>query len=237
MKKITLYLITTLLLCGCIITDDITPEELDKPNSGLVLRITFDNKNAEDISGYNQDGVINSSNFVTNTPNGEGYAYNIVNEDDLIRVPYNPLKEISEYSICFWVRDPSQGLLLNAYGNSTNSSSANFPTIRISNNNFYAGFSWGSISDHFTYDSTTILQNGDWHHVVITVTPDYQHLYINGSRMSTQQTNVDYSESSEIHIGGALGNIAGALMKIDNIRLYNRAIPDSQIKLIINEER
>ncbi len=237
MNRLLYLSIFALLLNSCIVKDDIEAGDLNNTSAGLELFINFDSQTAIDVSGNGYNGVLGGSRFVTNTPNGSGYAYNIVETSDLLTIPYNPFRGLDEYSICFWLRDPSQGLLMNAYGNSTDSNTANYPTIRISDNLLYSGFCSYSINDYFNYNPSTLLQNGEWHYLVITVTSTEQSLYIDGSKVSTQVEYVDSSNSSEIHFGGVLYNYAGSVMKIDNIRVYNRAISSQEISLIYNEEK
>ncbi|MFI3301724.1 MAG: LamG domain-containing protein [Rikenellaceae bacterium] len=237
MYKFIYFAIATCLLSSCIITDDVEYEDLNNTSSGLLLYITFDGQTAKDYSGHSYNGIAGGNNYVTNTPNGTGYAYNIVSASDYVTIPYNPLKGRTEYTISFWVRDPSQGLLINTYGNDTNNRYTNYPAIRVNDNKLYACFKSYSISsDYFNYDTSSVLQNGNWHHVVVTVTPYSQALYVNASKAATQQASVSESQSSEIHIGGALSDYTGAMMKIDNLRIYSRAITAEEIKLIYNEE-
>lgn len=237
MNRLLYLSIFALLLNSCIVTDDIEAEDLDTTSAGLELFINFDNQAATDISGNRYNGLVGGDRFVTNTSNGSGYAYNIVEASDLLIIPYNPFAGLTEYSICFWVRDPSQGLLMNTYGNSTDSNTANYPTLRISDNLLYSGFSSYSINDYFNYNPSTILQDGDWHYLVITATSSMQYLYIDGLKVSTQMEEISGSNSSEVHFGGSLYNYAGSMMKIDNIRIYSRAVSAQEISLIYNEER
>lgn len=229
--------IFALFLNSCIITDDIEAEDLDTSNTGLELYINFDNQTATDNSGNGYNGILGGTRFVTSTPKGSGYAYNIVETDDLLIVPFNPLAGLTEYSICFWIKDPSQGLLMNAYGYSGNSSNQNFPVLRISDDLFYSSFSGYSINDYFNYKPSSVLQDGNWHFLVVTVNQELQELYVDGSRVATQQEGVGGSASSELYFGGTLYGYAGALMKIDNIRLYNRSITSQEIGLIYKAEK
>lgn len=237
MNKLLYLSLCALLLNSCIITDEIEAEVLDTTDSGLELFINFDSQTATDISGNGYNGLVGGSRFVTNTPSGSGYAYSIVEASELITIPYNPFIGLTEYSICFWLRDPSQGLLMNTYGNNTNSNTANYPTIRISDNLFYSAFNSYAMSDYFNYNPSTVLQDGDWHYVVITASSELQSLYVDNSKVATQLESVNTSASSEIHFGGVLYEYAGASMKIDNIRIYSRALTSQEISLIYNEER
>lgn len=237
MKNLLYLSIFALILNSCIVTDELEAEVLDTTNSGLELLINFDSQTANDISGNKYNGTLGGDRFVTNTPSGSGYAYNIVEASDLLIIPYNPFSGLTEYSFCFWVRDPSQGLLMNTYGSNTNSNTSNYPTLRISDNLLYSGFSSYCISNYFNYNPSTVLQDGDWHYLVITVTSTLQCLYIDGIKMSTQTASVSGSNSSEVHFGGELYGYTNAIMKIDNIRIYSRAISIEEISLIYNNEK
>ena len=211
-------------------------------SNGLWAYYTFDDETMNDSGENRMNGTIDfTPTFTTTTPNGKGKSLVVGTNSDnnwvMARVPYNPFKNRTEYSYCLWVKNPSQGMLMNTYGNSTNSSSANYPTMRIYNNKLYAGFSWGSTSEYFDYNTSTTISNGEWNHIAVSVKDYEQILYINGQRVSTQQEDVDASESSEIHFGGSLGSISGADMRIDNIRLYSRTITQRDAREIYNSEK
>lgn len=222
-------------------SDQTTSDEIAVSN-GLWAYYTFDDENMNDSWENGMNGLIeNSATFLTNTPNGSGKALKLgLNSDNQLvkaRVPYNPFASKTEYSYCFWVKDPSQGLMMNAYGNSTDSNTANYPVIRIYDSKLYAGFSSYSINDYFNYNTATTLQDGDWHHIAVSVANNSQILYVDGTRVSTQQESVGSSGSSEIHFGGELYNYEGSDMKIDNIRIYSRTISASDALSIYNSEK
>lgn len=210
--------------------------------NGLWAYYTFDDENMNDSWENGMNGLIeNTATYLTNTPNGSGKAIKLgLNSDNQLvkaRVPYNPFSSKTEYSYCFWVKEPSQGLIMNAYGNNTNSNTANYPVVRIYDSKLYACFNSYSISDYFNYNTATTLQDGSWHHVAVSITNNSQILYVDGTRVSTQQESVGMSTSSEIHFGGELYGYEGSDMKIDNIRIYSRTISASDVLSIYNSEK
>ncbi len=218
-----------------------TSDEVAVTNN-LWAYYTFDDENMNDSWENGMHGLIeNNATFLTNTPNGSGKALKIgLNSDNQLvkaRVPYNPFANKTEYSYCFWIKEPSQGLIMNAYGNSTDSNTANYPVVRIYDSKLYAGFNSYSMSDCFNYNTSTTLQDGSWHHVAVSVANNSQILYVDGVRVSTQQESVGSSGSSEIHFGGELYNYEGSDMKIDNIRIYSRTISASDALSIYNSEK
>lgn len=210
--------------------------------NGLWAYYTFDNENMNDSWENEMNGIIeNDATFLTSTPNGSGKALKLGlnNQNQLVkaRVPYNPFANKTEYSYCFWVKEPSQGLIMNAYGNNTNSNTANYPVVRVYDSKLYACFDSYSMSDYFNYNTATTLQDGDWHHIAVSVKSGEQILYVDGARVSTQQESVGSSGSSEIHFGGELYNYEGSDVKIDNIRIYTRVISASDALSIYNSEK
>ncbi len=222
-------------------SDESTSTTTTAVTNGLWAYYTFDDETMNDSWENGMNGLIeNSATFLTNTPNGSGKALKLgLNSDNLLvkaRVPYNPFANKTEYSYCFWVKEPSQGLIMNAYGNSTDSNTANYPVVRIYDSKLYACFNSYSMNDYFNYNTTT-LQDGDWHHIAVSVANNSQILYVDGTRVSTQQESVGSSESSEIHFGGELYSYEGSDMKLDNIRIYSRTISASDALNIYNSEK
>lgn len=210
--------------------------------NGLWSYYNFDDETMNDSWENEMNGLIeNSATFLTNTPNGSGKALKIgLNSDNKLvkaRIPYNPFANKTEYSYCFWIKEPSQGLIMNAYGYNTNSSNSNFPVVRIYSSKLYACFSSYNMSDYFNYNTDTTLQDGDWHHIAVSVNSNSQILYVDGVRVSTQQVSVSSSASSEIHFGGELYGYEGSDMKIDNIRIYSRTISATDAISIYNSEK
>ncbi|MFI3301725.1 MAG: carboxypeptidase regulatory-like domain-containing protein [Rikenellaceae bacterium] len=211
--------------------------------NGLWAYYTFDNEDMQDAWENGMNGIIeNTPTFVTNTPNGSGKALKLgLNSSNLLvkaKVPYNPFATITEYSYCFWLRDPTQGLIMNGYGKDSDNRYTNYPVIRLYDTKLYACFkSYSITSDYFNYAVSSTLQDGNWHHVAVSVKSGEQILYIDGVKYSTQQTSVSLSESSEIHFGGELSSYSGSDMKIDNIRIYSRVISADDAKSIYNAEK
>lgn len=234
--------------------DPETPGEDINITAGLLAYYTFDNSDASDISGNKMNGVaLNEPEFTTDSPSGKGKALFLnAAKEQLVNIPYNPLKGKYSYSISFWIKDfGSLGYIIGGVSKSWIGEC--YPRIYVADNKFgfsHEGFSMplmGSIEpDPFTYPVKQ-LQNGKWHSIVFTASANKDNkveklLYIDGNLADnlTAKYNVGNDDSStKIQIGGTLdGQATDAMnMKIDNVRLYDRPLTAAEVETIYTSEK
>lgn len=206
--------------------------------NGLLAYYTFDQENANDYLG-NNDGILqgsgNNPTFTNNTPNNKGKAVNFTKEKFYL-ISQCPDKTTESVTYATWVK-MSETIPL-GYGNSTIYATASYSKyntveyrrLSILDNNVY----WaGTGSSYFDLDISGILIDSKWHHIVITTTnsADYK-LYIDGKLYKE-------NNSTKVTVKNVKNALIGYNFKgfIDNLRIYNRAITQEEVKKIYNAKQ
>ena len=115
-----------------------------------------------------------------------------------------------------------------------NITGSNFPfylSLGDSSNNYFIGFyntNW-KLSGNQTKSS---VQN-KWQHVILTWNGNIATLYINGQQVSQTTSYTSFTVGSKT-IGGEISNNRFANAQIDDVRIYNYALTDEQVKQVYN---
>lgn len=211
------------------------------PSKGLVTYYTFDNENADDISGKQCHGVlINNPQFITDTPNNQGKAIFINGiKEESVNIPYNLSADSTCYSATFWLKDFTTGKIIAAYDSGNLSTALEFVVLAESRNFQFRTTPYNSGLHVFSNYNYTPIQQGDWHHIAIVVNKGETNndllLYIDGKLVDRQSWR--YSESTAIKF--QIGNNSEGIVsfKMDNFRLYNRSITQEEVQMIYNSEK
>lgn len=197
--------------------------------SGLMAYYTFDDGTADDITENELDGtLINNPSFTTETTNGSGKAvfFNSQKEQSM-NIPYNPFKNISNYTATMWVKDFSYGSFLKIESSSTN---PRFEFYYDEDGFFKFRLSpYSSGMGTFTYDAKSLI-DGNWHMIAITRAEGLCELYVDGSLVANKEL---YSYSTSVEPSIIIDNH----MYFDNLRFYNRKLNASEFKEIYNSEK
>lgn len=193
-------------------------------SSSLVAYYTFDNADCNDYWG-NIDyhgilqGVGEPPTFVTNTPSGSGKAMKCTGEK-FFRLVKNPLSfgskkdKDSDYAISVWVNTKSsRGEVLKKEGDNYSCSSLSFASNKISG---------------FNLDYTSILFDGNWHHIVLVYGKEDTLLYIDGEFMEKGRRCY---HAGVINVIGQ--NYAGLM---DNLRFYTRKLSETEIRKLYHSK-
>lgn len=205
------------------ILDDIKEVNIE---SGLMAYYTFDNGTAEDATDNCYDGtLINNPLFVTETIDGSGKAIFFNSQkDQYMSIPYNPFKEISNYTATMWVKDFSYGNFLKI-GDNDDSFMFYYTEDGFFKFRLNSRYEYGT----FDYDAKSLI-DGRWHMLAIARIDNLCKLYVDGLLVASKEVNrYEISEYPSILIDNH--------MKFDNLRLYNRAINAKEVKEIYNKEK
>lgn len=220
-------------------------------NQSLASYYSFDNRDADDESGNNMDGIANGGvQFVEDTPSGMGYAARLNGyKKGFINIPYNVFAGKTNYSISLWIKDFDYGMIVTAI--STDGPRADFPRLVATMGNRFRLFTcydnWDS-TERFDFDISN-MKYSEWHHVVVTCaktdsgygTSATRQLYVDGRLVSVSKGNVHryynvhgYEEDiiSKIQIGGDRNGAYDQCtsMIIDNVRFYTTAISKQTVQ-------
>lgn len=197
--------------------------------SGLMAYYTFDDGTADDITENELDGtLINNPSFTTETANGSGKAVFFNSQkDQSMSIPYNPWKNISNYTATMWVKDFSYGSFLKIESGSYN---PRFEFYYDEDGFFkYRLNPYDSGMGTFAYDAKSLI-DGKWHMIAITRAGGLCELYVDGVLVANKEVHYnDISEESSIMINNH--------MYFDNLRFYNRRLKASEMKEIYDSEK
>lgn len=220
------------------------PIDVEVVTYGLDAYYTFDNETAQDNMGMN-DAFLNGGSFITNTPNGKGKAVQL-NLMEFMTIGENPLGGKRSFSVSLWVKDFGTGVFLRATSGNYYDLSPTWNidgTGKITYNTYDRRYStFGTSLSNFSSKWTmiTIVSDGN---------TDNHTLYINGSTASSFKSDGTMASTGcSLQIGGETwysgGNYLGydnvlwtSPMKIDNVRIYSRALSSSEVKTIYDAEK
>ena len=213
----------------------LSSEEIYNLYDGLVAHWKLDN-NAEDFrSGY--DGTFNNGASVTNTAGeytiGTG-AIDLDGVDDYVEmVGYKGVTGSASRSCSAWIKTSDSVGTIVSWGN--NAVSETKWRVQLTDGTVSLGVQGGYIL------STTVITDGNWHHAAVvfdnTISTNVEdvRLYIDGQRENVRgyaSCEINTSADVDVRIGEYPLNPQYFDGQIDDVRIYDRALSDSDIYLI-----
>jgi len=248
--------LTLLLVLPLIITLSSCKKNDNHPiDKSLVLNLTLDG-NSNDQSIYKTAGIIDSALISTDRNSKPGSAGLFDSTGTYIRIPNSDLLDtISKFSLCAWIKPIS----FNGVGNNTIINKGYAPW----GNPYYQYHLGITGNKHLTYPGSftvavsidnqyTILVSdphtwtpGNWYHVVGTYDGDSLKLFVNGEQKKAMylkgavghfQRDVFIGKTAEaISKSTGLPAVTNTPGTIDEIRIYNRALKEQEIKSLFNQ--
>jgi len=206
------------------------------PNEGLIAYYPF-NGNANDESGNGNHGTVNGATLTSDKCENENSAYKfdggqINGNGDYIEVPNSSsLNNLEKISVSFWTRRfTNVGAEHRIIGKHSNEGDMGW------------AFSWEWRNTdfkeiYFKIANGEVITGGniptnEWVHIVGTYDGTTNKLYVNGSLIAENQStgNEVLNANVSLDIGRFLASgIAYYKGEIDEVRIYNRAISNSEI--------
>jgi hypothetical protein len=198
--------------------------------SGLVAYYTFDGENCSEAQGKSEYNGVKQGNgnpvWSTDIPGKSGKSLQL-NNDAYFLVPTGPINCFpSTYSYSIWLKTMTVG---NTAVN-LQTGSIYGTCIYISTNNQVAVY-YTSYTYYFDLDVSGLLLDGNWHLLNITRNGNTFKLYIDG----VYYANYTYSYTNNNNSPMFIGN--GFTGKMDNFRVYNRELTQSEITEIYNAKQ
>lgn len=241
MKKIIIVLSILAVCISCLplpSIDDVNAAPDSSYQSELLAYYTFD-ESLVDMSGNGYDGVaVGSPSYIEETPSGTGKAIRLNGiKNEFINIPYNFMAGLKDYSVAFWVKDFSMGLLFSCA--SSDGLRSDFPRLLVTDTQkfrFYTSYDNYDQTKPFQYDCTSIMST-EWHHIVVTCSYDVssrsavKRLYIDGRLLDTADCLWNESYAVSICIGGNRGGAYPASLnaKLDNFRFYSSCLTGKEV--------
>ncbi len=208
------------------------------PTAGLIAHWAFDEGSgalAADSSGGGHNGTLVNGPTWTSGIAGDALSFDGI--DDYVAIPDSVDFDFGngDFTICAWFRTTvglSEQYIIDFFRD------GNFPHIEI-----YTGLPLHCLGSHLcgvgdvcTRISNGIVDNGGWHHVVITLShsvPNGFSLYVNGIKATsgTFSQLLDgwdtISIAARVHVDGTIDEPWNG--DIDEVLVYDRVLSDSEI--------
>lgn len=245
MKNSVITLAALLLTCSCLPIQSID-SDINTENSGNQPGINYIypmgaygfEQNADDISGNGCPGVLmGNPEFISDTPTGNGYALRLnAFKEQYINIPYALLYGLEEYTVLFWIKDFTQGVVFSASGGN------NLPLLIVTDEQKFElynhDYTYVSPDDYtFSYDCTPIM-SGEWHHIAVSSSKGTMSLYVDGVKTDTLKDMFTASTCTKICIGGNGNGFANSYisMKVDEFFFYAACLSDADISRFYKHE-
>lgn len=191
---------------------------------------TFNDGTCTDISGNACHGILNGSpEVIDDTPTGNGCALFLNGyREQFINIPQNPLSGLKEATYSFWIKEFGPGLIIGVVGSN---SSLSAPYCSYTQEESF-------VLNNKAFNGNFHEAKESWNMITVTQTQNEQKLYFNGVLYDTQSKDSNSSSGSKIQIGGN-GDDSYKYwqsMKIDNIRIYSRALNAYEVAKIYEME-
>lgn len=208
---------------------------------GLMAYYTFDDGTITDWGNNYNPGMNFGALTSTDTPNGEGLSLQFNGVDSYVSIPDNVIPGGVPWSFSIWIK-----------------TNRNTVTIFGTDVNYYLGIAGNgslaiytgsySTSSYFwmTANPITAYLNNQWHMLTFTYNGTTCIWYIDGVLFETVQKNSMFWTSTGINTTyfgkhGASYGYSGNLMpfngKMDNIRTYNRALTQDEVRALYNAKQ
>ena len=218
------------------------------PTNGLASWYPFTG-NANDLSGNNNNGIVNGATLTTDRFGNTNSAYTFDGLNDFIDVLHSSSLSFATYqqTISFWMKVPSiphpsvLEAVMSKYSNSGNPLQGFIIHFAGNSSLFYSikngsGFNWGDCP----LDSTNFYPSNSYYHIVYTNDNDSLRCYVNGIKIISTDiptgTFIGTNTSSlvfgkESNMGGGVDFFKGEL---DDIGIWNRALTPTEINNLYN---
>ncbi|MCK5524927.1 MAG: LamG domain-containing protein, partial [Thiomargarita sp.] len=209
-------------------------------DDGLVAYYPF-NGNANDASGNGNDGTVNGATLTEDRSDNADSAYNFDGTDDYIKINKNVLFEVSSLTISAWVKwkgsTPSDhhAIVSNYSGYQNASDELQHYGLRIAKQSKFSEFFYDDGSQWDDVNGNSNIGDGEWHFIagILNSGVDAK-IYVDGQLENTDIDSIPTSilPSGDLYIGR--DGTAEAELRwngaIDDVRIYNRALSECEIK-------
>ena len=212
---------------------------------GLVAHYPFDG-NAQDASGHGRHGSVRGAVPTMDRHGNAAGAYAFDGRDDVIVIPNGPVfNDQPAFTLSLWAafNDP--------YSESFGGNGVTCLLAKGTNYDYQYGLcavnnrpgrdlfttAWqsegGGVTD--AAGELTLVRDGAWHSIVGVVSAEVSKLYVDGKLIATSEASTgrrwNTSGNADVTIGGILqqGGTGFFSGKIDDVRIYNRALSDAEV--------
>lgn len=211
---------------------------------GLIRNYTFTG-NANDSSGFNFHGDVTNAILTADRFNAPNSAYSFNGQTSYIDIPFIGL-DLLEYTYSVWANTATlppvgTGTIVLAIG------TAYYDQVINTNNSVGVNTGWGGNgynetgpAQYIAYSGESLVAN-EWVHIVMVRDVNKLRCYIDCRLVKTDSTNQThapgYGFNQLAKIGARQNNVTKFNGKIDDLRIYNRALSYNEIILLCEEKQ
>lgn len=230
------------LLLSIIIVTTVSISFAQIPMNGLVSYYPFSGNAADSVG--NNDGTVSGATLTMDRFGMANSAYSFnSNNANSITLPASTF-HYANYTYSFWINMPS----LPSFGNhsvimSIGGSGAD-QGVSMNNNYFGGSITFDGVGSYSsasvaTYTEGPTLDLNSWHHVVSIRDSNYLKTYVDGQlavvSLSSNGALPTYGTSSAAKIGCRFNGSLPFNGKIDDVRIYNRALDSNEVESLYTE--
>ncbi len=191
---------------------------------GLVAYYPF-NGNANDESGNSHNGTVNGASLTTDRFGETGKAYSLNGVNNFISL--GSWFNFNDFTVSIWVEADVQAghaaLLDNGHSGSYNWVCQ--AITQFASN----GYEFGGVP-------TFYLPTGSWAHLVLQSSGTTKKVFVNGQLAGEASASINYALTPNLNFGyWAHDNARYWKGLLDNIRIYNRALSETEINTLYHE--
>lgn len=206
----------------------------DPPNE-LVADYPF-NENANDESGNGNNGTVNGATPTADRFGNPGKAYSFNGANNYIEIPHNQSLVPNQFSIQVWVKnngsDEQYKHIVSKYYRDSYKMEGYVFQWRNDISSYLFSVSNGPIEDH--HIEYPCASPGNWNHFVMTYDGNEAKLYANGVLAGTLAFKLKHSDMP-LEIGRDYRSMHYFNGNIDDIRIYNKVLTESEIQALYHE--
>ncbi|MBF0390313.1 MAG: LamG domain-containing protein [Desulfamplus sp.] len=214
----------------------------DLGNGGLIAYYTF-NGNANDQSGNENHGTVNGATLTEDRFGNHNSAYKIVDTQS-ISLDHNIMDNLLDFTITCWVKFDAMNSDINNIFGVANS---------IEDNEFNLAYNKSDSdlnidikgSTYIDFDANIELQDNEWHFVAFIRQDDKAIIYVDDKKVgeisisnkaiSTAPNGVVLGQDQDC-VGGCFSVSQNLNGDIDDLRIYNIALSESEVELIYGDQ-
>ncbi|MCD4819666.1 MAG: PKD domain-containing protein [Candidatus Cloacimonetes bacterium] len=213
----------------------------DNIEHGLVAYYPFTNGSVADSSGIGNNGTNNGATPALDRFGNENSAFEFDGDTDHINIGNDASLRLSSWTFSVWLNVVDTSITNSIISKSPGAGDPNSTNyyLEITTEGKYFGIFEDIDGNDSGIETSSIAQNQSWQHVCycFSNSTNIEEIFVNGQLAATQVNDLvpapdDESVSFDAYIGYLLGNDSEFNGKLDDIRIYNRAISESEIGLL-----